>query len=470
MPLRVRWLLVVLLLALPVSGEAFVVITQPGVTCTAGTAGADVRLATPVSGQDFCFDSTTRILYGWNGSRWIAVTSASLGIANVKDYGAKGDGVTDDGPKFQDAVTALCTGRGGIVLVPTAVYQISTQITIGCNNLVLLGEGKTNTQLQITANGLNPIAVTNASWFVLDSLRLTGPGAGSTAVGLLLTNTNQSTIRNAYIDKFNVGIQFAPGANSSYLNTISDSLVISNNTINIDGRANTHALRLYHVTFGGSPAQTGLKLVDSSLLFINGGDVEGVSATSIDIDTTSPTLLYTSHVIKGVDFESNTVSNGEIRIGATNPIWGVTIEGNNFHGGAGATYPVNLVKANNVMLTGNVVTSGYTTSARPFLGTVKNVVSVANRWDSTDGYFMGIFGTTGEGMLRVGGSNTTPMDSTLEVDGTIRTTGFVFANIGTVLTVNGQSRYCSDCTIANPCAGGGTGAIAKRLNGVNVCN
>ena len=47
---------------------------------------------------------------------------------------------------------------------------------------------------------------------------------------------------------------------------------------------------------------------------------------------------------------------------------------------------------------------------------------------------------------------------------------FVFANIATVLTADGELAYCSDCTIANPCAGGGTGAIAKRLNGVNVCN
>jgi len=35
---------------------------------------------------------------------------------------------------------------------------------------------------------------------------------------------------------------------------------------------------------------------------------------------------------------------------------------------------------------------------------------------------------------------------------------------------NGSMIYCGDCTIANPCAGGGTGAIAKRLNGVWVCN
>jgi len=36
--------------------------------------------------------------------------------------------------------------------------------------------------------------------------------------------------------------------------------------------------------------------------------------------------------------------------------------------------------------------------------------------------------------------------------------------------VNGQLRFCSDCAVANPCAGGGTGALAKGLNGAWVCN
>lgn len=43
-----------------------------------------------------------------------------------------------------------------------------------------------------------------------------------------------------------------------------------------------------------------------------------------------------------------------------------------------------------------------------------------------------------------------------------------FAALGA--PANGTLNYCSDCTIANPCVGGGTGAIAKRLNGVWVCN
>jgi hypothetical protein len=43
-----------------------------------------------------------------------------------------------------------------------------------------------------------------------------------------------------------------------------------------------------------------------------------------------------------------------------------------------------------------------------------------------------------------------------------------FANLGR--SIDGTFYFCNDCTVANPCAGGGTGALAKRLNGVWVCN
>jgi hypothetical protein len=43
-----------------------------------------------------------------------------------------------------------------------------------------------------------------------------------------------------------------------------------------------------------------------------------------------------------------------------------------------------------------------------------------------------------------------------------------FASLPT--PTDGMFLYCSDCTIASPCAGSGTGAFAKRLNGVWVCN
>ena len=43
-----------------------------------------------------------------------------------------------------------------------------------------------------------------------------------------------------------------------------------------------------------------------------------------------------------------------------------------------------------------------------------------------------------------------------------------FAELGT--PANGYEVYCSDCTVANPCAGSGTGAMAKRLNAAWRCD
>lgn len=57
--------------------------------------------------------------------------------------------------------------------------------------------------------------------------------------------------------------------------------------------------------------------------------------------------------------------------------------------------------------------------------------------------------------------------ATINHDGSLTQTGVLFANLP---TTNGSITYCTNCTIANPCAAGGTGAVAKRLNGVNVCN
>ncbi len=44
----------------------------------------------------------------------------------------------------------------------------------------------------------------------------------------------------------------------------------------------------------------------------------------------------------------------------------------------------------------------------------------------------------------------------------------VFASLGAA--ANGYMIYCSDCTKATPCAGGGNGALAKRLNGAWDCD
>jgi hypothetical protein len=73
-----------------------------------------------------------------------------------------------------------------------------------------------------------------------------------------------------------------------------------------------------------------------------------------------------------------------------------------------------------------------------------------------------VFATTADGA-----ASTTER---LRIDsaGNIRFAAKLFAALGT--PVDGSVVYCSDCTFANPCAGSGTGALAKRLNGAWRCD
>lgn len=71
---------------------------------------------------------------------WTAVNSGRS--YNVMDYGAKGDGITNDTVAIQAAITACCTSGGGEVFFPDpqASYLISSTLTVTSDNVVLRGQ------------------------------------------------------------------------------------------------------------------------------------------------------------------------------------------------------------------------------------------------------------------------------------------------------------------------------------------
>lgn len=60
---------------------------------------------------------------------------------NVQNYGAKGDGSTDDTSAISATITACLAGGGGVVFFPAGTYITSSQVTIGGNNVTLMGTG-----------------------------------------------------------------------------------------------------------------------------------------------------------------------------------------------------------------------------------------------------------------------------------------------------------------------------------------
>ena len=67
--------------------------------------------------------------------------TASSSYVNVMDYGATGNGSTDDSPAFKSAVAALETAGGGTLFIPVGNYLINSTVVIAHSNIRIQGTG-----------------------------------------------------------------------------------------------------------------------------------------------------------------------------------------------------------------------------------------------------------------------------------------------------------------------------------------
>lgn len=71
------------------------------------------------------------ISYATSQSEYSNLLSSDLfGIISVKNYGAEGDGTTDDTTAINTAIAALSSNSGGFLYFPTGIYYISSEIEL----------------------------------------------------------------------------------------------------------------------------------------------------------------------------------------------------------------------------------------------------------------------------------------------------------------------------------------------------
>jgi len=102
---------------LAAAGDGF---SCPRLTTTGRTA---LTLTTGDKGM-MVYDTTLTDLCIWNGTAWEFVSDSSGGYINVKDFGAKGDGTTNDTAAIQSAIAFAKTAGGGTLFFPTGNYRV----------------------------------------------------------------------------------------------------------------------------------------------------------------------------------------------------------------------------------------------------------------------------------------------------------------------------------------------------------
>lgn len=78
-------------------------------------------------------------VYNINGSR-IDTGGGQGNILSVKDFGAVGDGVTDDTTKIQDALDSI-SNTGGLLLFPEGIYLVSSKLIFYSNQSLVFEKG-----------------------------------------------------------------------------------------------------------------------------------------------------------------------------------------------------------------------------------------------------------------------------------------------------------------------------------------
>jgi hypothetical protein len=168
-------------------------------------------------------------------------------VFNVLDYGAKGDGLTDDTHAIQLAINAAFKAGGGEVFLPEGTYIVNGPNADGGgltlkNSVKLAGDGAGVTTLKLAdgSGGVDGIVRTSASHNTVDAgvhdLTIDGNQTATTGTvnGLV---TGSATNPKAHTQDFLVsGVELANCSGSGLLaNTLTDGLVVNDSVAHDNG-------------------------------------------------------------------------------------------------------------------------------------------------------------------------------------------------------------------------------------------
>ena len=147
---------------------------------------------------------------------WAAVSGTS-GFVSVKDFGAVGNGTTDDTTAFVNAMASIvATGEKGVLLVPAGTYKITASLSVNISYISIWGESAvlnfstltTGAALVVNATVSPPYHNGNTS---IQGIELIGNSTSGSVKGIQYTSTtdaSQFSVDNCVINTFGIGESF----------------------------------------------------------------------------------------------------------------------------------------------------------------------------------------------------------------------------------------------------------------------
>ena len=340
---------------------------------------------------------------------------------------------------------------------------------------VLIYSGLPSGSRAITTTEQNAASPYNDNVAIID-LKLLGPGfsTSSGTVGLL-SGSADATYVDLTAYGFNYGVEIG---NYSWLNTWINPQLLNDGTGWYCPPSLTDAGENMNI-FGGALANDAVGL-----------DTEGceVSSTSTSFDFETESVANVNGTLRLVDshVEFDTLSGALFNLGGSNSYENFTAEGGTWQSDSNEN-PTDLATVNN---TGYGRDGGWGPWAE-----INNVFMV-NLWASVscasgNAFTCAIGGNAQEvkyvmdrdhqgnplssAPLQAGDIVTegNPIGSRVSAPGTftkVHLNSYLFEDLGSALSSNGDEAYCQDCERTNPCTGGGSGALAVEINGIYVCN
>jgi len=295
---------------------------------------------------------------------------------NVKNYGAKGDGATDDTIAIQNAINSLI--NGGTVVIPTGTYIVD-QVKL-TSNIHLIGQGWQSVLKLKNGAGSEIIKLKDeagTSSFSVSNLKLDGNRfnqAGGVGANIMIVNGRNFWIENVYsTNSYN---------DSIWVNKSSDFIIKNNFVIDngVDGISLHESKRA--TVIGNNCRKSGQRESGSNILVLD-TDPSGPTPSDSVIVANNQTSEAAGNLGFGIVYQ---YSDNAIIIGNTsfnNAQYGISVRGHNaYNRHFGATIANNIVRSNQsggivVMYMDNAIIQGNNSSAN--YGDGIYILS-SNRW------------------------------------------------------------------------------------------